>query len=653
MPEDKRKFGTPFKTRTATPKSILPPEEWVHLLSLLAPLLVLDVTFKIVRIVTQFGMPGPLGFLDLIRSEVLFCLGYATLWVGLFAVFRSGRARLAVFVLFRVLTITLAVLIVVAHFYYQTTGSPFDLSLLGFSVATFAETTAVVPPETGVLHGVLIGALFLYAAFGPAALTRIFFARWRVPARDPGKPRRPVRLTIFAAALAGVLLSTLPGITGASSFSREAVVNMFVFRIQIATEPQINTRLAAEDLPTDTWLTPQRSSGTERRNVVLVFLESTRARSTTPYNPDLKTTPYMDKLAEESLVAENAYAVVPHTSKALVASMCGVAPPLETSMIESEPNAIPGRCLPDLLEDQGYKSAFFQSATGQFERRRDLLGNFGYDEFYPVNYMPTEGFQEVNYFGYEDNVMLGPSRRWLEFNGDEGPFLTSYLTVTPHHDYIVPRRYGKKRFARDELLNRYQNTVRYEDFFLRNLIDQYKQMGEYRDSVFIILGDHGEGFGEHGRYQHDDTIYNEGIKIPLIIHDPRNESLQGKRVEPPVNELDILPTVADLLGYDIEGGTYPGASITSPPKLRTLMTSCYHENRCMASIRGSEKYIYHYGNQPPEFFDLAKDPLERRNVIGQHRKEIRERRRDLLYWESKVEESYEQQLSRQENATGE
>jgi lipoteichoic acid synthase len=113
-----------------------------------------------------------------------------------------------------------------------------------------------------------------------------------------------------------------------------------------------------------------------------------------------------------------------------------------------------------------------------------------------------------------------------------------------------------------------------------------------------------------------------------------------------VNELDILLTVADLLGYEIRGGVYPGSSMLSPPEDRTLKASCYHEHTCLASIRDDEKYIYHYGNMADEYFDLSSDPYERNNIIDQQSGEkIQDLRNDLLAWESRVTASYERKAS--------
>jgi lipoteichoic acid synthase len=321
-----------------------------------------------------------------------------------------------------------------------------------------------------------------------------------------------------------------------------------------------------------------------------------------------------------------------------------VPPPLDTRRTESEPDAIPARCLPRLLEDHGYRTAFFQSATESFERRPQLVENLGYEDFFATEDMSKAGYDKANYFGYEDDILLEPSGEWLRQNSNE-PFLATYLTVTAHHDYVVPRSFGEKKFVEDEELNRYLNTVRYQDHFLQNLFDQYRELGLYDDTTFIVFGDHGEGFGEHGRYQHDNTIYEEGLRIPFLIHQPGRWE-DGESIEQVVDELDLLPTVAELLGYEIQGGTYPGSSMLSPPACRTLMASCYHEHTCLASIRDDEKYVYHYGNMADEYFDLSKDPYEHHNIIVQQDdEEIQNLRENLLAWESRVQASYEPQTA--------
>jgi arylsulfatase A-like enzyme len=619
----------------ARSRGLLSREEWVYVLSLLAPLVVYNVVLKVVRVATQFQVPGPLGFLDQVRSDLLFNLGYAALWIGLFSVVRSGVPRRVLLGLLHLSAIVVVALTTSVHVFFEKTGSMLGFSFVLHSLSSLGDIWKVITSETTLMHWIVIPVALVYGTVGPAVITRLVTHGWHLPTRSVGRAGTSP-LVAGLAALSLLSLSLLPSATGAgNAFSRDALANMVVG--ELAT-PEIETKLAADALPTDTEFV--RTPETSRHNVVIVILESTRARSTTAYERDLNTTPFLAYLAEESLLFERAYAVVPHTSKALVASLCGVNPPLDTKRTESELGAIPARCLPELLGDYGYRTAFFQSATENFERRPQLVENLGYEDFFSTEDMSKDGFDKANYFGYEDDIMLEPSEGWLEQNGDE-PFLATYLTVTAHHDYVVPDTYGERKFAEGDELNRYLNTVRYQDFFLRNLLDQYKELGLYEETTFIVFGDHGEGFEEHGLKQHDNTIYEEGLHIPFVIHQPGRWK-GGATVEPAVNELDVLPTVADLLGYEIRGGAYPGTSMLSPPEDRTLMASCHHEHTCVASIKDDEKYIYHYGNKTEEYFDLSRDPYEHDNIIEQQSdEEIRGLRDDLLAWEGRVEASYE------------
>jgi lipoteichoic acid synthase len=100
--------------------------------------------------------------------------------------------------------------------------------------------------------------------------------------------------------------------------------------------------------------------------------------------------------------------------------------------------------------------------------------------------------------------------------------------------------------------------------------------------------------------------------------------------------------VVEMLGYEVKNGKYPGYSLLrSLPEDRVLRFSCITNHKCLASIKGDEKYIYHYGNQPEEVFNLSEDPLEEHNLAAEHSKdELDEWREDLLAWRSRVNAQY-------------
>lgn len=246
--------------------------------------------------------------------------------------------------------------------------------------------------------------------------------------------------------------------------------------------------------------------------------------------------------------------------------------------------------------------------------------------------------------------MLNPSRQWLAANGDQ-PFLASYLTVTTHHDYQVPSDFNKRRYVEDERRNDYLNALHYQDQFLAKLFQQYKEMGLYQNTVFVVVGDHGEAFDEHGRSQHDNVPYDEGTRVPFLVHDPQNP--QPNRYESIANHTDILPTLMDVLGYKIKDGEYPGISLLGPEKKhRTHRMSCYQDYNCLTSIKDGEKYIYHYGNEREEYYDLSEDPTEQNNLADeQNPKELKRRRDDLLSWKSGVDKIYEDYRDRPDETT--
>lgn len=621
---------------------VLHGRDWVYVLALLVPLTAYNLGLKAVSAVSREQETGILASLGLMRSDLLFNAGYAVFWIGLFAVARRGATRAVVVVLFHAVSLLVAAVTTVAFQYFQTTGSTLDWGVVVFYLATLGEIRQVIVGATPAYAWMVLAAAILYVVLGPWLAVRLISGR-----EDRRGPRGAGNMPLLEAAGLGlvafglVFLSLAPNAVGANqSFSLSPPVNLALTGLrapdtdelasgsgEVYTDRMQNMRLKA---------TPE----TEKRNVVTIVLDSTPARATTPYNDEMKTTPFMDELSKESTLVERAYTTIPHTSKAMTSISCGIYPDPETDIHEAEPDAVPVRCLPEMLGDEGYRSVWFQSATEEFEDRPQLVENLGYDDFYGLEDMDREGFQRAGYLGYEDDIMLDPSKEWLKENAKKGPFLATYLTITAHHEYLAPTRYGRKDFAEDDVYNRFLNSVRYEDFFVKNVIDQYKAMGLYEDTIFVIVGDHGEAFGEHGVKGHDGVPYEEGLRVPLIIHDPQNP--EGRRVKWPTNHLDLAPTVLDLLGYETARGGYPGASVLGLPVDRTLFFGCRPDLLCTTSTNGDSKYIYNYGKRPDELYDLSKDPLEKNDLAAETPdEELKARREELLEWRAGAAATYD------------
>jgi lipoteichoic acid synthase len=654
-------------------KALLSRRDWVYSLGLLVPFVVYNLALKAHDLAaSQAGDSGLARVLDLMQADIFFNFGYALFWIGLLAAVRGGPLRWAVIVLFHAVSMLVLVVTTSAHLYFQQTGATLDYGTVAGWLPRFDEIEPILAHEVPLSTRVLLAVALVYAALVPPFLASSVerVARRRGWPEETWTGRTGASfsgsLGLFLLAIGFVSLSPLvgSGLTSAGSpLAEDRFVNVVLTGVGEAPPEKAWTETTTEETGADESTSEETTIGedisdvahpasnvslvqtpeTEKRNVVLIHLESTRARSVTPYNEELKTTPFLDELAKSSLLAEHARVVVPRSSKGSTAINCGVEPALFPGP-EFEPGGIPSPCLAGLLKEQDYRTVFFQSVSNAANSYwdDDLARNFGYEDFYSPESMNTEGFQVTNSFGYEDDIMLGPSEGWLSANGYDKPFLAQYFTGTGHYGYdCVPNRYGYEHFSEDPQLDRYHNCLRMLDHFVKNLFDQYKRLGLYDNTIFVMYGDHGEGFFEHGRYMHGDNPYEEGLSIPLIIHDPQRFQ-NGERVKGLSSQIDILPTVVEMLGYKVENGKYPGYSLLhSLPEDRVLMSSCVYPYRCMASLKGTEKYIYHYGDQPEEFFDLSEDPLEQRNLAGERDKaELDERRKELLAWASRVDAGY-------------
>jgi lipoteichoic acid synthase len=654
--------------------SLSSARDWIYICSLLVPFAVYSIALKTSIVLTvvsswkYFGVPSfaPLPVTSMMWPETSFNLGYVLFWVSLFAVIRRQPLRGVLVLFFHATTVLVAVVITCSYYYFKSTGSTFDYRVIAMWLPQIEEIKPIVINGVSPSAWPLLTGVLLYTVFGPWLIVRLVgrLLGWPQRAKQSSPPKSysiPIILGSLGIGLS--LLSLLPAAIGpmrawfpeealipSRSLTAPPLVNLIMTAVQekaISSQelPEgANVGAHSEKHPMKATLQPTES---ERRNVVIIQLESTRAQSVTPYNKHLNTTPFLNKLAKSSLLAERAYTVVPYSSKANVAIQCGISPqlvdPVYGMATEVQPGGIPTPCLADLLKGLDYNTVYFTPSSKHFENWSTLVRNLGYEDFYPLESMPKEGFQEPSYPGanwsYEDDIMLKPSEEWLEQHRNE-PFLATYHTITPHYAYHVPERYGMRRFSENEVMNRYLNCLRYQDIFLRKLFRQYKELGLYENTVFVILGDHGESFGDHGYKTHGFSLYESALRIPMLIHSP-GQFKNGTRVTDPVSQLDVLPTVADALGTEIEGGIYQGSSLLEPlPKDRTLVSGCLLD-KCIASVKGSEKYIYYYGDKPDELYDTARDPRERNNLVDKYAEEdIKERRDEVLAWRSEIDSIY-------------
>ncbi len=580
------------------------------------PLLFLALGAKLYQAAELGALLGPASGLAVCGADLLFfALGFLA-WVVLLRL-RHPRARRAALVAFHVASPLIGALIAVDLAFFVISGTVGDWYLLKEGLKGFWALRKLYVSQMTPVR--VAGLLAPWA--GSAALFLI--ARRRRPRASAlrfGSGRRALRVALSTSALVAILglVGLCLPIPGQKQALRGTpIAELLADMGKDAFDAIVRRRRPASDSSSiasiDGPSSLVRSDQTRTRNVVLIVLESTGAAYTGLYGGPYDNTPNLKALAARGALLERAYTVMPHTSKSLVSMLCGFYPKLSPSIDEAKPQGIPKPCLPRLLRQQGYQTAFFQTAEENFELRADLVEQLGFAHFQGKESIDGRGYDESSYFGWEDDAMLPPIGRWLDEQGDK-PFLLSVVTLTSHHPYNVPRGFPTRKYAAPKDLNDFLNTIAYLDRFVGKLVSELDKRGRLKDTMVVVVGDHGEGLGQHGRREHDAVPYEEGVHVPVVMIGP--DIAPGTRVQGLRQLTDIAPTMAHALGFE---GNIPffGRDVFRDQPHDRLLVFCYYKDYCGDVIDADgTKIIYHFNRFPTELFRLPTDPDERHNLLS-------------------------------------
>lgn len=384
---------------------------------------------------------------------------------------------------------------------------------------------------------------------------------------------------------------------------------------------------------------------TQPLNVIVVLLESARADAMSIYDPQIGTTPFLAEFARESLVVDDMYAVMPRSSSARLTTLSGQYP--MTADIENrwsrDPERRPVRTsLPTLLRSQGYASAYFSPATLRFANDAAIIDAMQFDELVTRETLtqPVEGHLMV--FGYEDKVLLKPLADWLDRRKENPqPFLLTVVTNVGHYPYGLPPSYERKPYpGKNGTHVKYLNCMRYMDEFMREFIGSLSERDLLEKSVLIVLGDHGEEFYEHGTYIRGHTLHDTVLRIPALVRLPQSAGRVG-HITGLRQQIDVLPTVADALGFELKGAALPGRSMLAGEGHDVLFFSGQQPETFTAMRTGNHKYIYDFENEHVSVFDVDREPGERTDLSDEVSSDsVAQVEADLQAWVSRVKSKF-------------
>ena len=361
-------------------------------------------------------------------------------------------------------------------------------------------------------------------------------------------------------------------------------------------------------------------------NVVIVILEGIQYRLTSLARDKDDPTPFLAGLAGRGAEFSNTRTSLTHTTKALFPLLTGRLPSISQDIAEAVPVAKPYAGLATILKQQlGYRSAFFQSAKGNFECRPGLVYNLGFDKFWARdNLNDPNAF--LGYLACDEFSMLKPISKWIK--ADSGPFLVVILCSVSHDPYEVPEWFAapaRKPFER------YLQAIRYTDKFLEALDEELAGLNLSDNTIYCVIGDHGEAFGEHGLSGHQRIAFEETLRIPWVMRAPSLLEPQ-RRITEPVSSIDLTPTLLGLLGFDTRSAHFDGIDALGViPDKRKVYFSCWMQEGPVGFIQGKDKFIYNPTTKTVSVYDLSADPCElnRTELQQQQGQEIAE---EIFAW---------------------
>ena len=370
-------------------------------------------------------------------------------------------------------------------------------------------------------------------------------------------------------------------------------------------------------------------------DVYLVTIDTLRADHVHCYGDDQIQTPALDSLAREGIRFAQAFTPSPITISAHTSILTGLLPSVHGVTDFAVPLAKTYPTWAELLKQNGYQTAAFIGAVVLDSRTLapGLDRGFDYYDNFPSDSVAGKHWGQVERRG--DDV-VHRAEVWMGTHPQKPRFVWVHL-YDPHDPYEPPPPYSQ--IYKDRL---YDGEIAYADAALGKLLSYLQREQRYRNALIIVVGDHGEGLGEHGEQTHGIFLYDSTTHVPLLIKLPASDvpteaaiAQKGKVVEAQVETTGILPTVLDLLSI-------PPPSALNGRSLTPYFTNTKESGRVVfaetdypldfgwAPLRAVRDGGFKFIEAPrPELYDLVKDPAELTNVYEPRNATVKNLRTEL------------------------
>jgi len=418
------------------------------------------------------------------------------------------------------------------------------------------------------------------------------------------------------------------------------------------------------------------------RHVFFITVDTLRADHMSLYGYQRKTSPRVDELAEGGVTFDRAIPQWPKTGSSFAAMFTGLYPH-STGLTHKAALRIPEPylTLPELLHEEGFKTV---GVVSNAVLAASLGWNAGFDEFKetwagetlpddPKAYRRIASARRVNELALpllEKYAKAPHLFAWIHYTDPHAPYMLEPGTENPFLNdglYLQERQIPVRLVAKGYVLEghtdldyyvaQYDANVRVSDAAVAEVLAALKRLDLLEGSLVIFTADHGESLGEHRSwFEHGPLPYNTTGRVPLVFVGPG--IVAGRRIDRPVELIDLYPTIRDLVDPKREIPGLEGKSLLpflraagptaaeAAPFAAAFLEAGRHPNLYHSVQDGTWKLVFNSGGKHSraadsktagfELYDLSRDPLETNDLAATRTDVVRRLRRDLVAWMRKA-----------------
>ncbi|MGN7865469.1 LTA synthase family protein [Chryseobacterium sp. 22458] len=276
-----------------------------------------------------------------------------------------------------------------------------------------------------------------------------------------------------------------------------------------------------------------------KKNVVLISIESLSADFMEHYGNTQKITPFLDSLAEKSLMFTNLYATGNRTVRGLEALTLCIPPTAGESIIKRDDNKNKFTT-GNVFKSKGYDVKFLYGGYSYFDNMQDFFGGNGYGIVDRNNFKPEE-ITFANVWGVADEDMAKKAIQVMNAEAKSGkPFFNHWMTVSNHRPFTYP----DGRIDIPGTAKSREGGVKYTDYSLKLFFEMAKKQDWYKNTVFVIIADHcassaGKTELPMDKYRIPAMVFSEGF-------------IQPQKFDSLMSQIDVMPTVFGLLNFSYQ-----------------------------------------------------------------------------------------------------